>query len=330
MPKNNIKATVFIPTFNGEAHLNEILKQIFAQKVDFSYDVLIIDSGSTDKTLSIIKKYQKKHKNLTLHIIPNEEYGHGKTRQYAATIADGEIVVYLSHDAVPSHKQWLYEMVKPFELNDKIAGVMGKQIPRPGCFPLLKYEILHVFSNFGPHFGTTLFYKDDFIIDQPTYDAVTFYSDVNSAARKDVLLGKVPYRDVQYAEDQIFGRDIIDGQYVKAYSPRGSVFHSNDLRLKEYKLRMFDETLGLRKAGIPISKMHFKTAIKMTVKGMIGDSIRILRDKEYSWKRTLYWLAINPLFHIEKWRGVYRAANIDLNDKLAIETFSLESKGKLK
>ena len=52
-------------------------------------------------------------------------------------------------------------------------------------------------------------------------NAVTFYSDVNSAARKDILTGEVPYRDVSYAEDQLLGRDVISAGYIKAYdAPR--------------------------------------------------------------------------------------------------------------
>ena len=110
---------------------------------------------------------------------------------------------------MPAHDRWLYELLKPFELNDRVAAVMGSQIPRAWCFPLLKYEINAVFDGFGPGFGTTLFYDDDFIASEGVRNAVTFYSDVNSAARRDVLTGPVPYQDVSYAEDQLFGRDII-------------------------------------------------------------------------------------------------------------------------
>lgn len=323
-----LKATVFIPTFNGEAHLRDILTMVFKQKVSFEYEVLIIDSGSRDSTVDIIKSFEKKHKNLRFMQIPNTEYGHGKTRDEAAHVAQGEIVVYLSHDAVPAHEGWLYEMVRPFEINENIVGVMGKQIPRPNCFPLLKYEINAVFGNFGPDFGTTIFYKDDFVKDQGTYDAISFYSDVNSAARRSFLTGSLPYKHVNYAEDQVFGRDIIDGGYYKAYAPRGSVVHSNDLALREYKHRMFDETLGLRKTGFVVNKPSRKAVVKMTVKGLVKDAVRIVFDRDYSWRRKLYWLAVNPLYYIEKWRGVRLAASVDLTNEEALNKYSLEKRRK--
>lgn len=327
MATKGLKATVFIPTYNGEKYLADIFDAIFAQKTDFTFDVLVIDSGSKDGTLAIVRGYIEKHHNLTLHQIPNSEYGHGKTRNLAAQMAQGDIVVYLSHDAIPAHDRWLYEMVRPFEINQDIVGVMGKQIPRPWCIPMLKSEIKGVFSNFGPDFGTVLFYKDTFVQDQGTYDAISFYSDANSAAKREYITGKLPYKDVSYAEDQLFGRDVIDAGHYKAYAPRGSVVHSNDLTLKEYKHRMFDETLGLRKIGLPVAVPSKKLILKMVVRGILRDTRNILRDHEYSTKRKVYWLAINPLFHIEKWRGVRAAALADLHDKAVLD-YSLEAKRK--
>lgn len=322
----NIKATVFIPTYNGEKYIEEILNSVFNQDTEFEYEVLIIDSGSKDNTLKIIKKFQRKHDNLIFKEIPNSEYGHGKTRNLAAKLANGEIVVYLSHDATPAHPKWLYEMVKPFSLNSSIVGVMGKQIPRSHCIPMLKNEIQSVFSGFGPDFGTTIFYKDDFIKDQGVYDAVSFYSDANSAARRSFLTGDIPYQDVRYAEDQLFGRDIINSGNMKVYSPRGSVLHSNDLTLKEYKHRMFDETYGLRKIGLPVAAPPLKVIFRIIARGVLRDTRNIIRDPQYSFKRKIYWLFVNPLFHIEKWRGVRRGANADLNDIEVLNQYSLEKK----
>ena len=326
----SVKATVFIPTWFGEQYLDEVLDSIFKQKVPYDYEVLIYDTSSKDRTPEIIEKYAKKHKNLRHKTITKEEFGHGKTRNAAAHDAKGEIVVYISQDVTPAHDRWLYEMVKPFDLNDKIVGVMGKQDPRPHCFPLLKSEIRSVFKGFGPDFGTTLFYNDEFVKDQGTYDAISFYSDVNSAARKSFLTGEVSYQDVSYAEDQLFGRDIIDAGYLKAYAPRGNVVHSNDMTLGEYKHRMFDETLGLRKIGIPVAVPGRKLIVKMIVRGVVRDTLNIPRDGQYSWKRKLYWLVVNPLYHINKWRGVRKAALADLDDVKTHAKYSLEERRNIK
>lgn len=304
---DGVLATVAVLTYNGERYLRDLLAAVHAQRVDGHVEVLVIDSGSTDATLDIVAEFP----SVELVQIPNSEFGHGRTRNLAAHLAKGTYVAYLTHDAVPAHDRWLYELLKPFELNPDVAAVMGKQIARPWCFPLLKYEIDAVFTGFGPDFGTTLFYEDDFITSEAVRNAVTFYSDVNSAARRELLTGPIPYRDVSYAEDQLLGRDAIGSGYVKAYAPRAVVLHSNDMTLAEYDDRMEAETLGQREVGIDVAKPSYGVVARMMLRGIPRDALRILRDGDYRARRKLYYLVVNPLFHVQKWRGVRRGAALE-------------------
>jgi rhamnosyltransferase len=302
--EQDLLATVVVLTYNGERYLRELLEATGRQRIDGAFEILVIDSGSTDATLDIVADFPE----VRLIRIPNEEFGHGRTRNFAAHEARGRYVAYLTHDAVPASDRWLYELLKPFELTDRVAAVMGSQVPRPQCFPLLKYEINGVFAGFGPGFGTTLFYDDDFITDEGVRNAVTFYSDVNSAARRDVLTGPVPYREVSYAEDQLFGRDVIAAGLIKAYAPRAAVVHSNDLSLPEYDERMAEETMGLREVGIDVAVPSVGVVARMMSRGIAKDSVRLLRDREFSRRRKLWWLLVGPLYHLQKWRGVRRGA----------------------
>jgi len=322
----NPKATIIIPTYNGDKYLERLLTMVFKQEVDFTYDVFLIDSTSSDNTAEVAKKFLAKHKNMSYEQIPTKEFGHGKTRNYAAGKARGEFVVFLSQDAIPAKKSWLYEMLKPFDLNEKIVGVVGKQVPRAKCVPLLKYEIRTVFNNLGSDAGTGIFYRDSFMDDPIFGDVVTFYSDVNSAAKRDFLVSKIPYRDIPYAEDQFFARDIIDAGYMKAYAARGKVIHSNDIPLHEYKHRTFDEVVGLRRIGTNIAVPSIKHIIKSIILGSLKDAYHTTQDRQYSFKRKLYWLTINPLYHIAKWRGFRTATKVDLSDDHTFSKHSLEAR----
>jgi len=302
--EEEVLATVVVLTYNGERYLRDLLNGVRAQRVDGVVEVLVIDSGSTDGTLDIVAEFPE----VELLRIPNEEFGHGRTRNLAAHRAAGRYVAYLTHDAVPATDRWLYELLQPFTLAPRVVAVMGKQVPRPTCFPLLKYEIDAVFSGFGPDFGTSLFYEDDFVTSEAVRNAVTFYSDVNSAARRDVLVGPTPYRDVSYAEDQLLGRDVVAAGMVKAYAPRAVVVHSNDLTLAEYDERMEAETLGQREVGIAVARPSLAVVVRMSTRGVLRDAVRILRDRDYGWRRKLYYLVVNPLYHVQKWRGVRRGA----------------------
>lgn len=188
--------TVAILTWNGEKYLEQILSALERQRYAGERSVLVIDSGSTDSTLTIVAR----HKDVALHTIPNAEFGHGKTRNLAATLATGDIVAYLTHDAVPAYEHWLSALVQPMVDDERVAAVVGKQVPRPGCPPVLKYDIQRVFERLGPEGRATVVFDDGSDLDAASRAAAAFYSDANSAARRSILTGPVPYRDVDYAD----------------------------------------------------------------------------------------------------------------------------------
>jgi rhamnosyltransferase len=239
-----MKATIALLTLNAEPWLRELLDGVTRQKTEFDYEVLLIDSGSTDGTLAIAAEYPE----VRLHQIPNSEFGHGRTRNLAAELSKAEYMVYLTHDAVPAHEYWLAEMLRPFDLSPKVACVLGKQIPRPDCCPTVKRDIINVFASFGPDHFTVLAQANPNIASQAAQDAISFFSDVNSAVRRDLLVGEIPYRDLNYAEDQALGRDVIRAGLIKAYAPLGSVIHSHSYPPFKYLRRMYDEMVGLKAA----------------------------------------------------------------------------------
>jgi rhamnosyltransferase len=316
-------ATVVILTFNGEKYLDEILAAVARQRFDGEVETLVIDSGSTDATLEIVARYP----DVRLHEIHNSEFGHGKTRNLAAQLARGEFVVYLTHDAIPSDEYWLAEMLAPFGLFPKVEAVLGRQEPRPECAPILKYEIRRVFATQGPEFGTTISYGSLSFERTPHHTGpAAFYSDVNSAARRSTLTGSIPYRDVLYAEDQLFGRDVLASGGFKAYASRGTVIHSNDLTYGEYKKRLFDEIVGLRLSGLTVPVLPH--GIRSFVRAVVLDPMDIVQDKEYGLGRKLHWLFLNPFYHLAKRKAVRSAMKVDLTDAPALERGSLEARRK--
>lgn len=323
----NLRATVFIPVYNGEHdHLEETLTALYQQETDFAWDVLVTDSGSKDQSVAIVERFAKEHGNLRLIHLDKSEYSHGGTRQMAAEISQGEIMVYLSQDAVPANPQWLTEMVVPFALNDKIVAVLGRQRPRLGCFPAMKYDIQAVFNEQGSDEAITLWTRTN--PDQiGHYTKESFYSDVCSAAPREFLVKTIGYRPVKYSEDYEYGKDVLDAGYIKAYNGKAVVEHSNDVLLSEYKKRIFDETYNVRvNSGGQAHPVSLASLVKEVLRGLVKDSPKILADRDYSWKRKLYWLAVNPLFHLEKWRGIRLAHQVPLDGD--VSAYSLEEARK--
>lgn len=321
--KNSPTATIFIPTYNGEEYLDGLLKQVFKQK-GVSFEVLIIDSGSKDSTLDIIKRFP----GVRLHQIPNTEFGHGKTRNLAAQMAGGEFMVYLSQDAVPAHDRWLEFMIEPFYISEKVFCVVGKQVPRPFADAPTKREVSSVFEPLGPDHSIMLHRKNSLATNQKADAYITFFSDVNSAVRRDYILNVIPYRDVRYSEDQLLGKDVLDQGYIKAYSPKGFVWHSNEYGIGDYFKRKYDEYMGMYEVLGVSPRFGKKALLKMPVVWTLHDIPFILRDKDYSLTSKLRNLVSSPVRNVLRTYAAFLVSDEKYRTKHGLK-HSLEKSKKI-
>lgn len=320
-----ITATICVFTINAEEYLEALLEGVFAQETDFEFEVLHMDSGSTDRTIEISKQFPK----VWLYEFPNSEYGHGKTRQKAAEMAHGEFIVNLTHDAVPAHNRWLAEMIRPFSLNPDVAAVFGKQIPRPDCVPATKRDTIGAFAGFGPDYALTLQQKNELLTHPSELDALGFFSDVNSAVRRSVLVGGIPFQDVNYAEDQVLGRDIIKAGLIKVYTPFGAVVHSHSYPPVKYFRRMYDEMVGLKAATGVSLDTSIAFHIAWSVKATLRDWKFIWRDRDYRRRSKLKYLVQAPVYNFGR-RIAIRLAKKDELPAWAHNLFSLELNARKK
>lgn len=118
------RASVIIRTKNEQAGLGATLEAVFRQR-QCPFEVLVIDSGSRDRTLEIARAYPVR----TLSIAA-EEWGYARALNVAASHARGEILVCLSAHCVPVHDRWLGNLVRHFD-DERVSGVWGPQL-RPG------------------------------------------------------------------------------------------------------------------------------------------------------------------------------------------------------
>jgi rhamnosyltransferase len=319
--KGTVEATVFIPTFNGEKYLDRLLTAVESQDFAGNFEILIIDSGSSDATLDVIGT----HPAVKLVEIPGSEFGHGKTRNLAAKLARGKYVAYLSHDAIPTDTHWLTNITAPLNpAGLDCVGVVGKHVARANCSPLLKYEIEGVFRACGP-VGETTVIDGSLSKAHELTPGELFYSDVNSATRREFLLNVIAYRDVNYSEDMAFARDLLEAGYRKAYSATAVVEHSNDVTFSEYGKRIFDENIGMRLVGEGRASLSWSQAKLRAVRDVLVCWGKILRDKDYSVWAKAHWIFVNPAYAWTKWVNIHRALNISPDDQHKIAKYSLEA-----
>lgn len=97
--KNNIdfipKVSVIIPVFNVEGYLRQCLESVVNQTLK-NIEIICVDDGSTDNSLSILKEYAEKDNRLTL--VSSEHIGTGKCRNIALSLVSGEYVGFVDPD----------------------------------------------------------------------------------------------------------------------------------------------------------------------------------------------------------------------------------------
>ncbi len=314
--------SVFIPTYNGEEYIYDCLKAVFEQKLPKGWDieVLVTDSSSTDRTVEIVKSFPK----VNLEVIPKSEFSHGKTRNDGAHKAKGEFIAYLTQDAIPSSSRWLSYMIEPFFINPDVVGVVGKQIPRSRASETIRREVTSVFSSLGADHSISLHRLNnlfDNTLAKP--NAIGFMSDVNSAYRRSYII-KHQFKNVDYAEDQMMGDHIVNKhKLIKAYTPFGSVIHSNDYGPFEYFYRKVDERIGLYKSLGIDQQIGKKRFFKDLVFGLLADAKFTILDKGASLsKKIVSLLLYNFLYNLSACRARY----IPMQKLISDKSLSLESR----
>ena len=82
--------SILIPTYNAGPSFGTLLDMLNCQQFRL-FEIIVVDSSSTDNTLSIAKS----HGAMTL-VIPKREFDHGGTRTYMGKLAKGDVLVYLT------------------------------------------------------------------------------------------------------------------------------------------------------------------------------------------------------------------------------------------
>jgi len=256
-----MKASVIIPTKNAGPLFKKVLDAVLSQKTPWDYDVLVIDSGSTDGTVEYARK-----SGVSLHQIPAKAFGHGKTRNLGISLTTGEFAVMITHDALPASEFWLFELVKAVEQSDDVAGAFGRHIAYAHDGPFLARDLQLHFNGFLQWPPVVrMDDKERYKADQGYRQVLHFFSDNNACLRRSVW-EKIPYPEVDFAEDQLWAGQIIEAGYGKAYADKAVVYHSHTFGFIELCRRSFDESRALHRL--------FGYELCPTMLQMFGQSIR--------------------------------------------------------
>lgn len=115
-----MKASIVIITKNQKNFLRKTISILQRQLFNEKYEIIVVDSGSTDGAL----EYCKTQKVKVISITP-ENFNYAYALNKGASVSKGEYLIRLSGDCIPLGRNWLCEIMAGF-IDGKVGGVFGK------------------------------------------------------------------------------------------------------------------------------------------------------------------------------------------------------------
>lgn len=279
--------SILVRARNDESLIGRTLEGIFAQQVDFPFEVVVCDDASTDRTRAVAAGFPVRFFDR-----PEGEYKPGRTLNALVRAAEGDIVVFNNSDSVPLDHNWLAELLKPL-LADRSRPIFtfANQLPRPDATALVRKDSERAFGD-GRVQATWKF----------------FFSLASSATWRKLLL-ETPFNEtIQYSEDVEWTwrnshREVDPVRVV--YCPAAKVEHSHNYTLKELARRFRGE--GVADRAIFGDKPSL-------ARELAGAARETLRDWAYLARRPGDWLEIpcapirRLVQRVSHWRGTREEA----------------------
>jgi rhamnosyltransferase len=228
--------SVVIPVKDGGADLVRCLDAIGGQVVERKVEIVVVDSGSRDGSTELARS-----RGARVHVIPPSEFGHGRTRNLGAELAQGEILVFTSQDAFAADASWLATLVRSFGDTERVAGAYGRQLRHEDATPPERYFLDFLY---GPEARRQRLEGDEAGFEQ------TLFSNVNSAIPREVWR-EFPFADdLIMSEDQEWSRRVLRAGLTITYEAGAVVHHSHSYSLSAALRRFFDSGASAERSYI--------------------------------------------------------------------------------
>lgn len=248
-----MRVSVIIPTLNAVRWLDRQLSCLLAQTVEA--EIVVIDSGSADATPAIAARYAPR---VRLIEIPQKDFDHGGTRDLALRQSEGDFVLFLTQDALPTDERYIEKLLAPFK-DERVAGVFGRQIAYEDA---PDYERLTRLFNYPelPRVWSEA--------DIPRYGVKSyFFSNACSAYRRSAYETVGGFdAPIVTNEDMMLAAKLLHAGWSLVYQPEAAVRHSHvDMLAGEYA------------RNVKIGRVMEQYRERLTGADSAGEGLRLVR-----------------------------------------------------
>ncbi len=232
--------SVVVRAYNEEKHIGKLFAGIRQQTLT-DIQVILVDSGSTDRTVEIARQYGVE----VVHIDP-KEFTFGRSLNKGISHAEADILIFASAHVYPVYPDWLEHMVSPFS-DSKVAVCYGKQRGTENS----KFSEQQVFHHWFPEVSQL-------------QEENPFCNNANAAIRRSLWL-EHPYDEtIPALEDLAWAKWAMQKGYKVYYSAEAEIVHIHHETWKGVYNRYRREGMAFKQI---YPEAHFS----------IGDLYRLLR-----------------------------------------------------
>lgn len=123
-----MKFSIITPSYNHEKYLEETIKSVISQTGNFEIEYIIMDGGSTDKSLNILRKYDrllKNNKKIKFIWKSERDQGQSDAINKGLKISSGDIIAYINSDDFYSPNSFKH-IISLFNKNKDVGFVYGR------------------------------------------------------------------------------------------------------------------------------------------------------------------------------------------------------------
>jgi glycosyltransferase involved in cell wall biosynthesis len=300
------RVSIIIRAFNEERYLGALLEAISRQYYK-DFEIILVDSGSTDRTLSIAARFSVE----ILHIRP-EEFTFGRSLNLGLRAAAGELAVLTSAHVLPLHDDWLRTLIAPFE-DPKIAIAYGKQRGGAGS----KFSESQHFIRWFPN-------ASDFDQKRP------YCNNANLALRHSVWQEQPYDETLTGLEDLAWASVLHERGYKIAYVAEAGVSHLHDETSAQIVNRHRREAIALRHL-LPKSRFTLWHFASLYVRSVFSDC-------KAAFKENVFLREVAGIFSFRflQYLGTFRGYRDPVDPSLSLKQVfyyppgSLEQRGRPK
>ena len=270
-----VETSIIIRTLNEAKHLEKLLQGIHRQNYH-DWEIILVDSGSTDDTMGIASRY-----GARIFHIPQEEFTFGRSLNLGCQQAQGKYLLFASGHVWPVTNNWLHNMVKPFE-EPAVAMVYGRQ---RGTDTSRLSELKDLEDQFGP--------TSHILVDEPKGN------NGNAATRHDLWLDQPFDESLPGLEDVDWARKAEKKGYRIYYAANAVVYHSHEETLGQVYRRYFREAVATKRM-FPHNQFTLSDLVKGVPYFTLRDILYALRKHK---RRKIFQVPGSRLAHL---LGIYR------------------------